>query len=51
MLIQGKQPEVEAQFQRALELDANNDVLYVKLGKYYLATKKWKEAEEVYQKR
>ena len=43
LLIQGKQPETEAQFQQALELDANNDALYVKLGKYYFATKNRKK--------
>ena len=38
LLLQGKQPEAEAQFQRALDLGADNDAPYAKLGKYYLAT-------------
>ena len=38
LLVQGKQSEAEALFQRALTLDADNDALYAKLGKYYLVT-------------
>ena len=49
-LLQGKNTEAEAQYQRALEVDPENDGLYVKLARYYQATQKWKETEEVYQR-
>ena len=50
LLAQNKRPEAEAQFQRAMELDADNDELYVKFGQYFLATQQWKKAEAVYLK-
>jgi tetratricopeptide (TPR) repeat protein len=49
-LLQGKNTEAETQYQRALEIDPENDGFYVKLARYYQATQKWKETEEVYQR-
>ena len=50
LLVPGERQEAEAQFQRALELDVENDELYAKFGIYFLATQQWEKTEEVYLK-